>query len=187
MMAKIIPEKNTNNDAKAIKISQPATTDQGAQPLPETAVTASNATPTSHHDDVEHPKQLNCAASIPVENVKEDRKQEDAFNDLPFPEVEPHTSPADPALLLNEIAAAIRLFIVMEPEQVDAAVVWVAQTWFIDYVEAAPLAIINAPEKACGKSQLLDVMGRMSARPLPVANVTQRLCFGRWNFGVQLC
>jgi hypothetical protein len=111
MMAKIIPEKNTNNDAKAIKISQPATSDQGAQPLPETAVTASSATPTSHHDDVEHPKQLNCAASIPVENVK----KEDAFNDLPFPEVEPHTSPADPALLLNEIAAAIRLYIVMEP------------------------------------------------------------------------
>lgn len=55
--------------------------------------------------------------------------------------------------------------------------VWVAQTWFIDYVEVAPLAIINAPEKACGKSQLLDVMGRMSARPLPVANVTPAAVF----------
>ena len=51
-------------------------------------------------------------------------------------------------------------------------------------VEVAPLAVINAPEKACGKSQLLDVMGRMSARPLPVANVTPAALFRsveRWE------
>jgi hypothetical protein len=98
-------------------------------------------------------------------------------SNLPFPEVEPHPTPVDPEFLLNEIAAAIRLFIVMEPEQVDAAALWVAFTWFIDEVDVAPLAVINAPEKACAKSLLLDVVGRMSARPLPVANATTAAVF----------
>ncbi len=103
---------------------------------------------------------------------------------LPFPVIEPFPTPIDPAALLNDIAGTIRLFIVMEPEQIDAATLWVAFSWLIDAVEVAPLAIINAPEKACGKSMLLDVLGRMSARPLPVANATPAALFRsveRWQ------
>jgi putative DNA primase/helicase len=53
----------------------------------------------------------------------------------------------------------------------------VAFTWFINAVEVAPLAVINAPEKSCGKSLLLDVVGRMSARPLPVSNASTAALF----------
>lgn len=49
--------------------------------------------------------------------------------------------------------------------------------YFIDVVEIAPLAIINAPEKACGKTQLLTVMGRLSYRPLPVSNASASALF----------
>jgi putative DNA primase/helicase len=72
----------------------------------------------------------------------------------------------------------------MTPEQANAAALWVAYTWFIDAVEVAPLAIINAPEKACGKSMLLEVLGRMCAKPLSVANVTPAALFRsveHWN------
>ena len=62
-------------------------------------------------------------------------------------------------------------------EQADAAALWVALTWFIDVVEVAPLTIINAPEKACAKSLLLELMGRMSARPLPVSNLSTAALF----------
>jgi putative DNA primase/helicase len=53
----------------------------------------------------------------------------------------------------------------------------VVLTWLIDVVQVAALAMINAPEKSCVKSQLLDVIVRMSARPLPVANVTPAALF----------
>ncbi len=44
-------------------------------------------------------------------------------------------------------------------------------------VEVAPLAIINAPEKSCGKTQLLNVMGKMSYRPLPASNASASALF----------
>jgi putative DNA primase/helicase len=98
-------------------------------------------------------------------------------NALPFPNVEPYPDAVDPALLLDDIVATIRRFIVMEPEQADAVALWIAFTWLIEATEVAPLAVINAPEKACGKSQLLDVMGRLAARPLPVSNTTPAALF----------
>ena len=104
-------------------------------------------------------------------------RTDDASSNLPFPEVDPCPDPVDPAQLLDELSATIRRFIVMDAEQADAAALWVVLTWLIDVVEVAPLAIINAPEKSCGKSQLLDVIGRMSARPLPVSNVSTAALF----------
>lgn len=44
-------------------------------------------------------------------------------------------------------------------------------------VEVAPLAIINAPEKSCGKTQLLTVIGRMAYRPLPASNASASALF----------
>jgi len=121
------------------------------------------------------------ASSAPVTSQQNNYGESSS---LPFPEVVPFPTPVDPALLLNEITAAIRLFIVMTPEQVDAAALWGAFTWFTDVVEVAPLAVINAPEKACGKSLLLDVIGRMSARPLAASNVSTAALFRsmeQWN------
>jgi len=108
--------------------------------------------------------------------VKSARTDEDAPQ-TPFTEPEPWHEPVDPAVLLSSVAETVRRFIVLEPEQADAAALWVAFTWFADVVEVAPLAIINAPEKACGKSQLLTLFGRLVARPLPAANSTAAFLF----------
>lgn len=96
---------------------------------------------------------------------------------LPFPIVESHPEPIDPAQLLDDISYMIRKYIVLDPEQADAAALWVALTWFILHMDLAPLAIINAPEKACGKTQLLTVIGYMSNRPLPASNASPSAIF----------
>jgi Protein of unknown function (DUF3631) len=108
--------------------------------------------------------------------VKAQRADEDA-PETPFTEPEPWHESIDPVALLSELSATIRRFIVLEPKQADAAALWIAFTWFTDVVEVAPLAIINAPEKACGKSQLLTLFGRLVARPLPAANSTAAFLF----------
>lgn len=109
--------------------------------------------------------------------VKEVRSKKSEAKRLPFTEVEPHPDPIDPAKLLDEILDAIRQFIVLDSEQAHAAALWIALTWFIDDVEIAPLAIINAPEKSCGKTQLLTVFGRMSYRPLPASSASASALF----------
>ena len=103
--------------------------------------------------------------------VKQGRGDSEAER-LPFKEPEPWPDPIDPGALLSDLSNTIKQFIVLEPEQADAAALWVSLTWFIDVVQVAPLAMCNAPERACGKSQLLDLMGRLSARPLPAANAS---------------
>ncbi len=109
--------------------------------------------------------------------VKNARSDESEADRLPFPEVEPHPSPIDPAQLLSEVSGTIRQFIVLDDEQATAAALWVALTHFIDVVEVSPLAIVNAPEKSCGKTQLLTVMGRMAYRPLPASNASASALF----------
>ena len=109
--------------------------------------------------------------------VKAARSDESEADRLPFVEVEPYPEPIAPAQLLDEVADTIRLFIVLDTEQAHAAALWCALTWFIDVVEVAPLAIINAPEKSCGKTQLLTVLGRMAYRPLPASNASASALF----------
>ncbi|MBA4143369.1 MAG: DUF3631 domain-containing protein [Nitrosospira sp.] len=126
---------------------------------------------------LEQAKRMGCRPSALDALVKSARNEESDADRLPFPEVESYPEPIDPAQLLSEVSDTIRRFIVLDAEQADAAALWAAFTWFIDVVQVAPLLIINAPEKACGKSQLLDLMGRISSRSLPTANATTAALF----------
>lgn len=103
--------------------------------------------------------------------IKDARKGTVA-NDLPFVEVEPWPDEVDPARLLTDIVATVRRFIVCEKETAHAVALWAAMTWFIDVVPVAPLAIITAPEKRCGKSQLLFLLGRLSARAITTSSIS---------------
>lgn len=94
-----------------------------------------------------------------------------------FPQVDPWPGPVEGANLLDDIAAMIRRFIVCDPETATAATLWTAFTWFIDHVQVAPLAVITAPEKRCGKSQMLDLIGRLSRRPLVASNISPAAIF----------
>lgn len=95
---------------------------------------------------------------------------------------EPAPSPTqnsgiDPGQVLDEVTCTLLKYVVMDREQADAAALWITMTWFIQVIEVAPLALITAPEKACGKSQLLTLFGYLVARPLPAANSSTSFIF----------
>jgi hypothetical protein len=96
---------------------------------------------------------------------------------LPFSDVEPWPNQIVPAQLLDEIANVIHSFIILDAEEADAVVLWIALTWFIDVVEVLALLLINAPELGCAKSTLLDLVGRMSARSLSTSNTSTAALF----------
>lgn len=96
---------------------------------------------------------------------------------LPFPIVEAYPEPINPAQLLDEVSDNVSKYIVLDPEQADATALWITQTWFIEHINLAALAIINAPEKECGKTQLLTVIGYMSNKPLPASNASSSAIF----------
>ena len=97
--------------------------------------------------------------------------------DLPYAVVEPWHETVDPAELLDDIAGTIRRFVVCEDEVAQAVALWCAFSWFIDVVQVAPLAIITSPEKRCGKTLLLSIMGKISARAIMTSNITSAAMF----------
>jgi putative DNA primase/helicase len=108
--------------------------------------------------------------------VKAMRKQA-AADDTPFEEVEPWPEPVDGAALLDQITATVQRFIVCNTETAQAVALWVTLTWFVDVVQVAPLAVITAPEKRCGKSMLLFLMGRMVPRPIMASSISPSALF----------
>ena len=109
--------------------------------------------------------------------VKAARNESSEADRLPFTEVESYPDPIAPAQVLDEVVKVILRYVVMDIEQAHAVALWIALSWFITEVEVAAILIINAPEKACGKSQLLTIVGYLAARPLPAANSTASFLF----------
>ena len=124
----------------------------------------------------EEAKSLGVRSAVLDAAVRNARKQGDS-DDLPFQVVEPWHEPIDPPQLLSDITAVVRRFIVCEKETAHAVALWVAMTWFIDVVQVAPLAIITAPEKRCGKSLLLSLLGRLSAKAITASSISPAALF----------
>lgn len=96
---------------------------------------------------------------------------------IPFEKIELWPQPINPTELLNEINDTINRFVICPTETAIAATLWITMTWFIDAIQIAPLAVITAPEKRCGKSQLLFLFGRLVNRPLAASNITPAALF----------
>ncbi len=77
---------------------------------------------------------------------------------LPYTQHEPSADAVDPALMLNEIVQVIRRYLVIDPEQADAAALWVTHTHLVNEFDISPIAIINAPERACAKTLCQEVL-----------------------------
>tara|TARA_R110000868_G_scaffold73459_2_gene213009 strand:- start:507 stop:1769 length:1263 start_codon:yes stop_codon:yes gene_type:complete len=122
-------------------------------------------------------KGLGISESYLDAEVKKHKQVVEKGHELPYPIIEPWHCPIEPTALLNEIAHTINRFIVCQKEVVTAATLWIAMTWFIDAIHIAPLAVITAPEKRCGKSQLLYLFSQMVKRPIPASNITPSALF----------
>src|SRR5262245_42118308 len=103
-----------------------------------------------------------------------DRKQGHAVS---FAEPEPWPDRVDGAALLDGIASAIRAHVVMPDHCRDLCALWVLHTYLIDRFLISPRLAIRSPTKGCGKTLLLDVLGRLVLRPLPSTNVTPAAIF----------
>lgn len=89
-----------------------------------------------------------------------------------FEKVEPFSEPVNGRDLLNEINAQVKKYIVCDESVAIAATLWILFTWAIDHMNFAPIACITAPEKRCGKTQLLTLIGELSKKNISASNIT---------------
>lgn len=76
------------------------------------------------------------------------------------------------ARLLDEVAAFIRRYVVLDQSQADELALWVMHTHAIDAADATPYQQINSAEKESGKTRLLEVLDLVVARPWLTGRVT---------------
>lgn len=120
-------------------------------------------------------KSLGLNVSFLDKAVKEAKIGKD--DDSGFIDIEPSESAINLASLLDEVSNTVLRFIVCEKEVADAVALWAAMTWVIDVIQVAPLAVITAPEKRCGKTQLLTILKKLSYRPLAASNISPAALF----------
>ncbi len=129
-------------------------------------------------------RQMRSAAKVLGITVDELEQRIDAVialqgaaDGLQYGQIEPCLEPIDPAAVLDEITSTILRYVVLSPEQAWAGALWIVMTWVIDHIEVAPIGLIDAPERECGKSKLLEALGILVARPLQAANSTPSFLF----------
>ncbi|OLL30126.1 hypothetical protein BTH42_18605 [Burkholderia sp. SRS-W-2-2016] len=96
---------------------------------------------------------------------------------LSWSTVEPWPLPVDGAALLDEIAAVIGQYVVCDQEGIHAAALWVLMTHVFEVVRVSPRLFITAPEKACGKTVLLEIIGELARHQLQTVSVTPAALF----------
>lgn len=122
-------------------------------------------------------KLLGVRSSTLDKEVARLKRGNDRTDGVAFADVEPWPAPVELGTVLTEIASTVQRFIVCNDETAHATALWIAMTWVIDSVQVCPLAVITAPEKRCGKSQLLFLLGKMVARPLAASNISPAALF----------
>lgn len=117
---------------------------------------------------------LSIRASILDKLVKAKRKElaDEKSKESFFENVEAWNHPVNGHELLNSIEQVIDAHIACETHTRTATALWIVYTWAIDAMQIAPIACITAPEKRCGKTQLLTLISELCYKPLPTSNIT---------------
>ena len=77
--------------------------------------------------------------------------------------------PVDGAAILDEVATIVRLYVQMPEPTADAVALWIVHTWLHDRLEISTFLNVTSATARCGKSLLMEVLGALVLRPLPVS------------------
>jgi len=165
------PTKEVNNalDATAINIDAQAEIQRLAS-LPNIQY---------EHERIAAAARLGMRATVLDAEVRAARPQDTKGQGRAFelPPIEPWPSAVNGAELLDEISDTIKRYIVLPSDSLDALALWALHAHCFNCFAHSPRAAITSPEKGCGKTTTLDVLGRLVPRPLSTANATVSAIF----------
>jgi len=90
---------------------------------------------------------------------------------------QPYAGAVDGVLLLDEIAEIINKHMILPKGALPAITLWVVLTYVFNAFKICPKLAIISPEKRCGKSTLLDLLGGLSHKSLLSSNITPSALF----------
>jgi putative DNA primase/helicase len=105
----------------------------------------------------------------------EDTISEGQGRPIEFPVIEPWPDPV--YRVLDEIRDALSRYLVLPEGCAETLTLWVVHTHAYECFGHSPRLAITSPEKGCGKTTTLDIVGELVARPLPTSNATTAAVF----------
>lgn len=92
-------------------------------------------------------------------------------------DTKPWPDPINGSDLLDEICDAIKRYLILPDGGPEILALWAIHTHVFNSFEHSPRLAITSPEKGCGKTTTLDILGELVARPLPTSNATTSAIF----------
>lgn len=99
-------------------------------------------------------------------------KTEGSGRELTFDEPELWPQPVSGVELLAELHATFARYVVMPNQALTTCALWAIHTWTHEAARVSPILAVTSPEKRCGKTTLLEVLGALCRRSLATANIT---------------
>ena len=92
-------------------------------------------------------------------------------------EAEPWLESVDGSTLLDDLSATFKRFLVLPDRAAEALALWVLHTHCFEAVYYTPYLNINSPEKGCGKTTNLEILGHIVAKSVLSSNITAPAVF----------
>src|SRR5580693_247098 len=105
-------------------------------------------------------------------NEKSENQGQNQNETVIFEPITPHPQPVVIGDLLTDIETTIKRHVVLPDAAAAALAVWVLHTYVFEVRDTVAYVAIESPEKRCGKTILLTVLGAMANKPLIASNVT---------------
>lgn len=123
-------------------------------------------------------KALGVRVSVLDKQVQAQRPkgQEDEAQD-PFEAVTPWGDDVNGAQLLADIHAAILRFCVLPEHSAPLMAVWVLHAWAHEAADISPVLAFVSPEKRCGKTTALSIIGALVPKAMHNVNITTSVLF----------
>ena len=89
-------------------------------------------------------------------------------------------SPADPSpalQLLNDLRNLINRYVVLPPMAAETLALWIVHTYAFTLRQVTTYIGVLSPEKRCGKTTLLELLGNLAHEATPAANISPSALF----------
>ncbi len=123
---------------------------------------------------------VNAPAKLVDAAFEPERKKDGASpeaNGLNLSKTQPWAKSVDGAVLLDELTATFKRFLVLPEGSAETFALWVLHTHCFEAAHHTPYLNIGSPVKGCGKTTTLEILGHLVDRPLFSSNITAPAVF----------
>ncbi len=108
-----------------------------------------------------------------VKQARRNDKEKSEHKGRPYAvDVKPYHNAVDGHLLANEIKSLLRKYLYL-PDHADTAItLWIMSSYLYNNFRIFPRLLLTSPEKGCGKTTTMELIGALVNKPIQCSNAT---------------